>query len=453
MNDVTLDGLSVVGRGSGISASGYAGGVTPPEDPCRDAPPRRDRRTWPERAAGYGACIDRTSAGIDPHAWGVEPGYDDVSGTWHDSDPDAVDAVLAAMGAHTPTPPGPQETDVWVVNPGRAVPCEGRWVLHTETGRRMEGDGPLPAGLELGYHDLERRDAPQRVRVIVAPPACYRDTGSRRWGWAAQLYALRSRSSWGIGDLADLAELGRWSRSVGADVVLVNPLHAPLPVLPLENSPYFPSSRSFRNPIYIRVEDVPGSAGLADVSAAAAAGRALNETPLIDRDSVWRLKLSALEAVWAAMTPEQRDGQGDVAAYRARIGETLESYATFCTLTEVHGAGWRSWPAGLERHDTDATREFAAGHADRVAFHVWLQYLLDRQLEHAGASGGVVSDLAIGTDREGADAWRWQDVMANDVCVGAPPDDFNPAGQNWGFAPYDPWKLRAARFEPYIEVV
>ena len=80
----------------------------------------------------------------------------------------------------------------------------------------------------------------------------------RQWGFATQLYSVRSGGSWGLGDLTDLTDLAVWSASeLGADYVLVNPLHAAEPLAPLEPSPYLPSSRRFFNPIYLRVERIP----------------------------------------------------------------------------------------------------------------------------------------------------------------------------------------------------
>ena len=81
----------------------------------------------------------------------------------------------------------------------------------------------------------------------------------RGWGWAAQLYAVRSRDGWGVGDLGDLRALGSWSRRQGAAMLLVNPLHAVRPGTPQESSPYFPSSRLYRNPLYLRIQDLPGA--------------------------------------------------------------------------------------------------------------------------------------------------------------------------------------------------
>jgi 4-alpha-glucanotransferase len=49
---------------------------------------------------------------------------------------------------------------------------------------------------------------------------------------------------------------------------------------------------------------------------------------------------------------------------------------------------------------------------------------------------GIVHDLAVGVDPEGADAWALQDVLATGVTVGAPPDTFNQKGQDWGLPPW-----------------
>src|SRR5205807_1945673 len=134
-------------------------------------------------------------------------------------------------------------------------------------------------------------------------------------------------------------------------------------------------------------------------------------------------------------------------------GRGLEDYATFCALSEVHGGPWRAWPAELRHPGSAAVRRFRAGHRPRVRFHEWLQWLLDRQLAAAAREIGLIHDLPIGVQADGADAWAWQDAFAEGVSVGAPPDPFNQAGQDWAVPPFDPWRLRAAGYEPFVRTL
>src|SRR5262249_47628683 len=155
----------------------------------------------------------------------------------------------------------------------------------------------------------------------------------------------------------------------------------------------------------------------------------------IDRDRVHALKLGALERVWAPF-----DGDPRFDAYVEREGVELERYATFCALAEHHDAGWTTWPAEHRRPESRGVERFAEAHADRTRFHAWLQWLLDEQVGAAAAEVALMGDLAIGVDPDGADAWAWQDVFARGVRVGAPPDAFNTAGQDWGLPPFVPWR-------------
>jgi 4-alpha-glucanotransferase len=378
----------------------------------------------------------------DPHRWGVDTGYYDALGQWHDVPVSTIDAVLAAMGAESDEPPpGP----VLVMAPGRPQPVVGPGQLHLEDGSTVAVDGPLPIDLPLGYHRLD-----DGTRLIVSPGRCFLPDGMRVWGWAAQLYATRSQASWGIGDLADLARLGEWAAGRGASLLLLNPLHAALPGLPQQPSPYFASSRCFRNPLYLRIEDLAGADQLDDLDRLAAAGRALNDDRLIDRDAVWVLKSEALEHLFAAFA-----GDGDFDRFRKERGRALEGYAAFCALGEEYGFDWENWPEAVRHPDGPGVAALAATEAGRrrIRYHAWLQWHLDRQLRQAGQPLGLVQDLAIGTDRCGADAWLWQESFALDMRVGAPADEFNTLGQDWGLPPFDPWRLRAAAYEPFIEIL
>ena len=387
----------------------------------------------------------------DGGRWGVASEYEDYRGERREVPASTVDAVLAAMGAGQrpePAPPGTLDPDspIHVATAGEQAAMPGRWSLRTEDGVDVDVEDRLPPDLPPGYHRLRREDDGHTARLVVAPPACFLPEALRTWGWAVQLYAARSRSSWGMGDLADLSRLGRWSAAAGAGMALVNPLHAALPAGPQQASPYSPSTRCFRSPLYLRVEEVPGAgASGADLDALAAAGRALNAERLIDRDEVWRLKSEALSLVWAGF-----DGDPDFERYCDEQGPALAGYATFCALSEEHGVPWTAWPPGLHDSDGPHVMAFVDRARDRIRFHQWLQWLLDVQLRRAGAEIGVVQDLAIGVDPAGADTWLWQDCFALDMRVGAPPDEFSATGQDWGLPPFDPWRLRSAAYEPFI---
>jgi 4-alpha-glucanotransferase len=382
-----------------------------------------------------------------PHAdpWAIDDGYYDALGVWRDTSADTRRAILAAMGADPDAPP-PAPAPVRVVRAGETDAAGARGTLTLEDGRVLPVDGAFPADLPLGYHDL--RDDRGTTRLIVVPPRCHLPDRLRIWGWAVQLYAARSRASWGIGDLADLGRLARWSRTLGAGLILLNPLAAVTATLPQESSPYTPSSRRFRNPLYLRIEDVPGASGAgADLAALAESGRALNRDRHIDRDRVFALKMAALERLWRRF-----DGAAELDRFRATCAG-LREFAIFCALQEHHGGGWQTWPDEHRRPDSAGVRAFADAHAERVAFHEWLQWLLDRQLAAAADGIRLMQDLPIGVNPDGADAWVWQDILAARTSVGAPPDRYIVNGQDWGLPPFAPHRLAAARYEPFVQTV
>jgi 4-alpha-glucanotransferase len=379
--------------------------------------------------------------------WGIEAGYHDAGGTWRTAPPDTVAAFRTAMGAADapPAPPGDHTARFVREGTNPDVP-PGELVL--EDGTRCAVGGPLPVDLPLGYHRLET-DAGSRP-LFVVPHRCYLPA-SRVWGFAVQLYATRSRDDWGMGDLADLRRLARWARAVGAGTLLLNPLHAVAPTLPQQSSPYSPASRRFRNPLYLRVEEVPGAhlAGHA-LELAAAEGRARDAGDPIDRDRVWTLQRSALRAAWdagaGALVREELDAW--IAANAAST-----AWGVWCVLAERHGPDWRRWPSGLRDPRGPEVAAVSTASADAVRFHQWLQWCTERQLAAATAVLPAIQDLPIGVDPGGFDAWTWQDVLAPGVSVGAPPDAFSPEGQNWGLPPFVPHALREAQYAPFVETV
>ena len=187
----------------------------------------------------------------------------------------------------------------------------------------------VPGDLPLGWHTLvtEIDGAAARCDVVVTPDRLEVSHGleeRRAWGFMAQLYSVRSERSWGVGDLADLRDLGWLSaRRCGADFLLINPLHAAEPVTPLSPSPYLPSSRRFVNPLYLRVEDIPETAYLPVAERSLVEWQAEVARPLstdggpIDRDTAWEAKKVALEVVFAA--PRSAARQAAFAAFRRHL--------------------------------------------------------------------------------------------------------------------------------------
>jgi 4-alpha-glucanotransferase len=396
-------------------------------------------------------------------AWGVDEGYWDAGGTWHPTSASTAAGLRSAMGcaADEGADPGapPATRDVRVLQAGSPGALDDLGLLGAlgegvadshvelvlEDGTTVDADGALPPDLPVGYHDLVVGES--RTRLIVTPGRCHFPTDLRSWALTVQLHACRSERSWGIGDLGDLRRIGTWAAVRGAGMLAVNPLGAPLPTSPVEPSPYYPSSRRWRNPLYLQIDEIPGAGDDREINALAIEARALSGQRLIDRDAVWQRKLAALERLW-----DRTGTTADLDHWRRSQGEALETYARFCALAEHHGSGWSSWPDEHRHPARPGVARFAAGHADRVAFWAWVQMLLDDQLRRAGETLPLLNDLAIGVDPDGAEAWTHQDLLALDCRVGAPPDRFNLEGQDWGLPPFIPWKLRDAGYEPLAQL-
>jgi 4-alpha-glucanotransferase len=411
-------------------------------DVARATRPDRERHhvrpaVWAAGALGSIGGVTRTPTTDE---WGIDASWLDALDEEHQVAEATIERLREVIG----TPPADLEDRAPIVaRPGDVLEVDEAEVT-LEDGSTRHVDGELPDDFPLGYHWLQAPGGPRR-RLVVSPGRCWLPD-ERAWGWAVQLYATRSRGSWGIGDLADLRAVREMAADQGAGFVLINPLHAVAPTPQQEASPYLPATRRFRNPVYLRVEEVPGADA---VDLDGAAGRALGDGELIDRDAIWGRKREVLRRVF--------DAAGrDVPAFPDwwwHQGQKLQDWATWCALADVHGPDWHSWPEELRDPRSAAVGDFVAEHERDVAFHAWLQWCLHLQLERATEGMTVIQDLPIGVAGGGADAWTWQDVLAQGASVGAPPDAFNSQGQDWGSPPLVPWQLRAADYEPFVESI
>lgn len=363
---------------------------------------------------------------------------------------------------------------------------EARWGGLSFVGSAEVGGAPaerrrlrLADRLAPGYYqvDLGFAGAPRVGSLVIAaparayePPALAR--GGRAWALATQLYSLRANGGWGIGDFAALGELLGHAGECGAGAVGINPLHALFADEPERASPYSPASRQFLSPLYLaitRMEDF-ASCEAARERVLALRGRieALDRAALVDYAGVTAVKYEILRLVYDHFRSRHL-AKDDVRArafraFQAEGGEMLRRFATFEALRAKLGAAdpaqryWRHWPDDYRRPDGPAVAAFAREHLVEVEYHEYLQWQADRQLAGAAARGaglpvGLYCDLAVGIDSGGADAWANQDVVAIGFSVGAPPDPWAHAGQNWGFPPPNPRALRQSRYAMFIEML
>ena len=344
---------------------------------------------------------------------------------------------------------------------------QDRWVDDKLRGEATFYFGPE---LPLGYHRLVStgEEGTHEATVVVTPshvgfPAAMGE--ARTWGYATQLYSVVSKKSWGVGDLGDLADLVAWSGGEqGAGHVLINPLHAAEPVAPMEPSPYLPASRRFINPLYIRPESIPEYAELDGRVRSRIRTLRTSLAPVegqdrtIDRDGSWLAKQKALRLVFkAGLSPARRIAFDH---FVRREGTALQDFATWCALSEKHGNNWREWPEQYREVDSSPVREFASSQAELVEFHTWLQWVAGQQVsaaqtvaEEMGMPVGIMTDLAVGVSGSSAETWTMPELFAEGVNVGAPPDDYNQSGQDWGQPPWRPDRLEEVAYRPFREMV
>lgn len=341
-------------------------------------------------------------------AWGIERGYHDVFGHWHAASPQTLSRLIDALSGGAASPPHIQYP-------------------------------PLPEH----------------------PMRCWQGDGRRLWALSVQLYAVRSQRNWGHGDFTDLARLIEITGAIGASAVGLNPLHALFPDRPSHASPYAPNSRLYLNPLYIDVEAIPEFPGVAAASLTGELAK-LRAGDLIDYDGVASAKLHGLQLAYeqfAKMAADDR--RTDFEAYRAGEGEALLRFACFEVLRRMHAPKpWWEWPQPWNNPDHAALEDFRHQRLGTCEFQEFTQWIADRQLaacldtaKKCGMPIGLYTDLAVGIDPRGADAWSRQDAMLSAVSIGAPPDEFNRAGQNWGLAPFNPLTLSQNDFAPLRQLM
>ncbi|MEP7062927.1 MAG: malto-oligosyltrehalose synthase [Betaproteobacteria bacterium] len=337
----------------------------------------------------------------------------------------------------------------------------------------------LAPSLPHGYYDIEIcHDAVYvaRTRCALVPPRCYLPadaTALRMWGPAVQLYGVRSQRNWGIGDLGDVATLAEQWGARGADVVGLNPLHALFPEQPLRASPYSPSSRLFRNTLYLDVEAIDEFRECVDARAEVASDAfqgqltALRAAPLVDYVGVAAVKATVFALLYRCFRGTHLAADDARAAeFRAFVeggGRALREFTLFQALQEALHAddpavwGWPAWPERYRDPSSAAVVAFAAAQRERIEYFMYLQWQAELQFAAAAESArtagmrvGLYTDLAVSVDPGGAESWAQQGLYARGASAGAPPDAFNVSGQDWGLPPLVPTRLVADGYAPFL---
>jgi 4-alpha-glucanotransferase len=322
----------------------------------------------------------------------------------------------------------------------------------------------LPVQLPLGYHEISVQCAAAKAttRYIVAPRQAFRQPhmprGGRAAGIAISLYGLRSAHNWGCGDFRDLLAIIDWApEGLSASFVGLNPLHAIHNRRPFNTSPYLPNCIFYQNFLYLDIEgmqDYAASLRARRLRESAAVAREIEElraAEFVEYERVSALKLRVLKLAfvqflreWRRSTPRTREFD----AFRRREGDLLERFAIYSALDEyLHCQDpnlwlWTAWPAEYRDPESAETRAFAKKHWRSVMLYQYLQWQIDGQLRDAqdkararGMTIGLYHDLALATDQFGCDLWAHRPFFVSGCRVGAPPDDFAPQGQDWGFPP------------------
>jgi len=320
---------------------------------------------------------------------------------------------------------------------------------------------PLPGGLPPGYHrlTLELAGGQAQALIISAPVKAFgspQEPENRMWGVFLPLYALHTDRSWGSGDFSDLEALVTWVAGMGGGVVGILPLLATSPSEGFEPSPYLPTSRLFWNEFYLDITKVPDLHKCPSAQALIASPsfqeeiKALRNSALVNYRQQMALKRQALEEMCRCFFAEPSER---LTAFHRFIeaNPAVEDYAGFQATGEKQGVSWRSWPQPCQQGILKA----GDYNEDNKRYHLYVQWLAHQQIQ-AVSDGArdrglrLYLDLPLGVHPDGYDVWRQRSVFAADVSVGAPVDAVFTTGQNWGFPPLHPEKLREQGYRYFI---
>jgi len=318
--------------------------------------------------------------------------------------------------------------------------------------------------LEIGYYDLQIKNGKHTYHTLlaVAPQECYttKDVeAAKLFGFTIQLYSLRSKRNWGIGDFTDLKDFARIAAGLGADIIGLNPINALFHDFPENASPYSSISRLFLNPIYIDVENVSGFTDSLKKKYAKQIEE-VAQANLIDYTGVYNLKIKVLYELFE----RQKKPQKAFETFKKEQGMALHMFALYQAIyhDKCHGVwgGWQAWPKGLKTQNPMDLAIFEQTHEREIEFFKFLQFEANRQFEEVsscvknlGLKIGLYRDLPVGVCKDSAELWSDPHAYMKDAGAGAPPDGFFPNGQKWCLGAFNPIELKKQGYEPFLKIL
>jgi len=310
-----------------------------------------------------------------------------------------------------------------------------------------------------------------RIRWILAPDQCHFPALKHPAnGINCFLPSLRSERNWGAGDLSDLRNFAmRLAERAPVDFIALNPLHAIHNRTPYNTSPYLPLSIFTHNLLYLDIEATPEFAhsGMARKIVQSAQFQQtlakLRASEFVEYEQVAKLKTFFLLLLYREF---KRGSYAELNQFRSSRGQWLENYCTYMAFDRYfHRRNpdawhWQQWPAEYQTPGSKESQSLRNQLASQIDFYAFIEMRLEQQISTAhkyllesGYSLGLYHDLALATDRVGADYWAYQDLFAPRVRVGSPPDDFNENGQDWGFPALHPQRHADSGYEYFIESI
>ncbi len=338
--------------------------------------------------------------------------------------------------------------------------------------RNWSGTGELrltlPPDFKWGYYRLNL-DIQTNTKslifdslLIFTPGYCYLPADKTRWGLNLAVYSLQTSRNQGIGDLQDLEMVQDMLEKQGGSFLGILPLHLIENRLPNGISPYYPLDRMEWNPIYLPLDWVVQFLGIPDgtlfLQRHISELEVIRQEKLLDYQKIWSLKDHILRNLYKTWFENQAgtvpSSWKEFEVFSKREGDRLLHSAFFQAYAALHGWNYQSWPEEYRTGKACAIDRFILENRQEVYYYVFLQWLMNECLSHLSQSQRMIAfDLPVGTSPTGIETWLNQDLFAFSQRVGAPPDDFSPTGQDWGFPPVNPWRDRESYYSHFISLI